>query len=260
MPRPQRCRRVCGYPGSFSFLPEGGGDRGTVLLTLDEFEVIRLVDLEGMSHAQCAQRMEVSRTTVTEICESARRKLALCLVEGRRLVIAGGHYRLCDGSAPGCAAPCRHKDPYQSGGLPRLEKKGRNTMRIAVTYENGSIFQHFGHTAQFKVYDVENGAVTAETLVDTCGSGHGALAGFLVENGVDTLICGGVGGGAQMALAQAGIRLYGGVSGSADEAVKALLEGTLGYDPNVRCDHHDHGHGGEGHTCGSHGCGSHGCH
>ena len=76
-------------------------------------------------------------------------------------------------------------------------------MKIAVTYENGQVFQHFGHTAQFKLYEVENGAVTAAQVVDTNGSGHGALAGLLAQQGVDCLICGGIGGGAQMALAQA---------------------------------------------------------
>ena len=93
-------------------------------------------------------------------------------------------------------------------------------------------------------------------VVDTNGSGHGALAGFLVAHGVDTLICGGIGGGAESC--QAGIRLFGGVSGSADEAVNALLAGNLGsHNPNVHCDHHDHE---AGHSCGDHGCGSHSCH
>ena len=96
--------------------------------------------------------------------------------------------------------------------------------------------------------------------VDTNGSGHGALAGFLMQNGVDTLICGGIGGGAQAALAEAGIKLYGGVSGDADAAVNALLSGSLSYNPYVHCDHHDHEHGEEGHTCGDHGCGKHSCH
>lgn len=134
-------------------------------------------------------------------------------------------------------------------------------MRVAVTYEDGMVFQHFGHTQQFKVYDVEDGVITAEKIMDTNGQGHGALAGVLRSGQIDTLICGGIGGGAQAALAEAGIRLYGGVSGSADEAVKAFLAGTLGYDPNVHCDHHDHE---TGHSCGSHGneeghsC-SHGC-
>ena len=130
-------------------------------------------------------------------------------------------------------------------------------MRIAVTYENGSVFQHFGHMEQFKIYDVQDGKIIASEVVDTAGSGHGALAGVLSALNVDALICGGIGGGAQMALEAAGIRLYGGVSGSADAAAEALAAGKLDFNPDVRCDHHDH-HG-EGHTCGSHGCGSHSC-
>ena len=138
-------------------------------------------------------------------------------------------------------------------------------MKIAATYENGNIFQHFGRSEAFKFYDVDGGAVTATAVVSTNGSGHGALAGFLTQHGVDTLICGGIGGGAQAALAEAGIKLYGGVSGGADAAVAALLVGNLGYNPNVHCDHHDHEHGEGGHTCGDHGCGHHdhghhGCH
>jgi len=106
-----------------------------------------------------------------------------------------------------------------------------------------------------KIYDVENGQVTAQRVVDTAGSGHGALAGFLSGWKVDTLICGGIGAGAQEALAQAGIRLYGGVTGSADEAVEALLADRLQYNADVHCDHHSHGHGGHDH-CGEdkHGC------
>ena len=128
-------------------------------------------------------------------------------------------------------------------------------MRIAVTYADGLIFQHFGHTQQFKVYEVENNVVVASEVVDTCGSGHGALAGLLSGLNADVLICGGIGGGARMALQQAGIQLYGGVSGDADAAVADFLAGNLAYNPNVQCSHHDHHHG-EDHTCGDHGCGS----
>lgn len=131
-------------------------------------------------------------------------------------------------------------------------------MRIAVTYENGEVFQHFGHTEQFKVYDVDNGKVVSSQVVDTNGSGHGALAGFLKALNVDALICGGIGGGAQAALARAGIKLYGGASGEADKAVSALLAGQLDFDPNVHCDHHNEEHG-EGHSCGEHSCGEHHC-
>lgn len=136
-------------------------------------------------------------------------------------------------------------------------------MKIAVTYENGQIFQHFGHTAQFKLYEVEDGKIVNTEVVDTNGSGHGALAGLLSALNADVLICGGIGGGAQIALAQAGIKLFGGVNGNADEAVEAFLANSLNYDPEAKCDHHDHHHG-EGHNCGDHGCGSncgsHGCH
>ena len=112
-------------------------------------------------------------------------------------------------------------------------------MKIAVTYENGEVFQHFGHTEQFKLYEVSGGKLLHTQVVDTNGSGHGALAGLLAQLGVDTLICGGIGGGAQAALAEANIRLIGGVQGNADEAVQAFLNGTLAFDPNVHCTHHD---------------------
>lgn len=130
-------------------------------------------------------------------------------------------------------------------------------MRIAVTYENGEIFQHFGHTEQFKVYDIEDGKIVSSQVVGSDGFGHGALAGFLESNSIEILICGGIGGGAQTALANAGIKLYGGVSGNADAAVQAFLEGRLEYNADVKCDHHEHE---EGHSCGSHDCKDQGCH
>ena len=127
-------------------------------------------------------------------------------------------------------------------------------MRIAVTYENGNVFQHFGHSKQFKIYTVEDGKIVNEEVADTNGSGHGALAEFLCDKGADILICGGIGAGAQNALKMFGIRIFGGVQGNADEAVNALVAGSLAYDPNARCDHHDHAHG-EGHDCSDHSCG-----
>ena len=127
---------------------------------------------------------------------------------------------------------------------------------IAVTYEDGKIYQHFGHTSQFKLYDIEDGKITSTQIVETNGQGHGALSGFLSQGEVDVLICGGIGGGAQIALAEAEIKLYGGVSGDADEAVNAYLEGKLDFNPNVQCSHHAHEHSCGGHQCGEdkHGC------
>jgi len=251
MPRPQRCRRVCSEPQYTGFAPEGTECADTVTLTTDEFEAIRLIDLEQYTQEQCAEIMDVSRTTVTGIYESARRKIAEGIVRGRRIAIKGGNYRLCDGSAF-CKNCGRHKENKT------IIQKGDHIMKIAVTYENGQIFQHFGHTEQFKVYTVEDGKIINAKVIGTDGSGHGALAGLLFAKQIDALICGGIGGGAQVALAEAGIKLYGGVSGDADAAVQALLEGKLDFNPNVTCNHH--GHGDHGHSCGDHGCGNHGCH
>jgi len=130
-------------------------------------------------------------------------------------------------------------------------------MKIAATYENGNIFQHFGKTAQFKLYEIENGRIISSEIVDTNGSGHGALAGFLTGCRAEALICGGIGMGAQQALATAGIQLFAGVSGSADEAAQAFAEGRLIAGSAPTCNHHhDHQHEGD---CGDHGCGSHSC-
>ncbi len=143
--------------------------------------------------------------------------------------------------------------------IKKINQKECVVMRIAVTYDNGTIFQHFGHTESFKVYDVEDKKIVAEEVLATKGQGHGALADFLADAKVDILICGGIGGGAQSALTEAGIKLYGGASGNADEAVKALLADRLVYNPDVKCSHHEHEHG-EGHKCGDHGHEGHSCH
>ena len=120
-------------------------------------------------------------------------------------------------------------------------------MKIAVTYDNGTIFQHFGKTETFKVYEVENNQIVSSEIVESNGSGHGALAGLLAGQNVDVLICGGIGGGAQAALADAGIELYSGVQGDADEAVDFYLKGEL-ISSGANCDHHHE----DGHSCGSH--------
>lgn len=134
-------------------------------------------------------------------------------------------------------------------------------MKVAVTYENGNVFQHFGHSKQFKIYEVLDGEIKSGTVISTNGNGHGALADFLKTQNVDTLICGGIGGGAKNMLATAGITLYGGVAGSADQAVDDLLAGKLQFNPDVECLHHGahHGHdchgghdGHSGHSCGGH--------
>lgn len=244
MARPRKNRIVSALPGSEGFVPLGckqGQCCGQVIMTVEEYETLRLIDYLKLTQEECAAHMEVSRPTITGIYEAARFKVADALVNEKQLLIEGGSYDFSH----------EHKKTAS------IEKENTN-MKIAVTYDNGQIFQHFGHCQNFKVYSVEDGKIISSEVVNAAGSGHGALAGFLQNLGAEMLICGGIGGGAQNALAQAGIQLYGGVAGSADDAARALAEGVLAYNPNVHCDHHDHG---EGHSCGEHHCGEdkHGC-
>lgn len=247
MARPPKCRCIGGYPDFWSFSPDDESMEEPVVLSLDEYETIRCIDWLGQNQEKCAQEMQIARTTVTAIYESARRKIADALVNGRRIVFSGGSYRL-----------------RETSEIRNLKKKGSGVMRIAVTYENGEIFQHFGFSEKFKLYDVNNGVVEKEEIVETNEQKHGARAGLLKQAEVDTLICGGIGGGSQMALAEAGITLYPGCSGDADAAVKALIAGTLEKKDPAACGHHHgdahqcchhgegHGHHHEGGHCGHH--------
>ena len=136
MPRTRKCRKICGFPDYYSFIPEDAeaGNIGTIMLSLDEFETIRLLDYEGLNQEQCAARMGVARTTVTAMYESARKKLISAVVEGKRLCIAGGNIEID-----------RERTPLSV----EIKSKGEKTMRVAVTYDNGNVFGHFGRTEQF---------------------------------------------------------------------------------------------------------------
>lgn len=128
-------------------------------------------------------------------------------------------------------------------------------MKIAVTYEDGKVFQHFGHTEHFKIYEFGDSGLTNAMVIGTNGTGHEAMAEFLAKGDVKVLICGGVGDGAMQALSEAGILVVPGVSGEADLAVANFLRGIIETDNTPNCDHH-----GEGFSCGG-GCGGcGGCH
>lgn len=254
MPRPSKSRRVCRAPRYAEFFAKEAMQEKDrfVRMSVEEYETIRLMDYMGLTQAEAAEQMQVSRATVQVLYTEARKKMARFLVEGISMQISGGDYELCGNGMDGVCGHC--------AGEAQAGKTGKSEviqMKIAVTYENGQVFQHFGHTEQFKVYNVEDGKIVSTEVVDTNGQGHGALAGFLFGGGVDVLICGGIGGGARNALAEAGIELYPGAMGDADAQVESFLAGKLVYDPNTTCNHHDHEHGEGG--CGDHegGCGHH---
>ena len=251
--RRQKLRRVGIIPEYRGFTPDGLASGDAIDMTIDELEVLRLCDLEGLNQEAVAQHLGIARATVAAICSRAHRKVANALVNGRALIIEGGNIVYSPITTTTAAWPAKEVD----------------TMRVATTYDNGNIFMHFGRSEQFKIYDIQDGKVLNEQVVGTGGTGHGALAGLLANGGVDTLICGGIGGGAINALSQSGITVYAGAQGSCDACVEALIAGTLAQSGEATCDchGHDHEHTHEhGESCGCHGHHDHeghegcGCH
>ena len=184
--RREKLRRVGIIPEYRGFTPDGLASGDAIDMTVDELEVLRLCDLEGLNQEAVAQQMGIARATVAAICSRAHRKVADALVNGRALVIEGGNIAYSPIATTTAAWPAKEV----------------GTMRVATTYDNGNIFMHFGRSEQFKIYDIQDGKVLNEQVVGTGGTGHGALAGLLANGGVDTLICGGIGGGAINALAK----------------------------------------------------------
>lgn len=256
MGRVTKARRVCGMPLYARFAPQPDEAKAPVRMEIEDYECIRLMDYLGMTQEECAAQMGVARTTVQGIYTRARRRLAGALVEGRPLEIAGGNFELCPQQGNGCGQSRCRPQPHTAVGASMnvptdlSETKGRIFMRLAIPYDNGQVFQHFGRSEQFKIYEVADGAIEATHMLENNGEGHGALVTLLHQEQVDVLICGGIGAGAQNALKEAGIRFYGGVQGEADKAAADFLADRLAYDPAVHCEHHGEGHGHvHGHGC-----------
>ncbi len=242
MPRPEKPKMIGTMPQRVHFCacPKKTSEM-SVVLTLEEFETIRQIDYLGMTQEACADHMNVGRGTVQSLYAEARRKIARFLIENLDLAIAGGHFAL--------------KTLAEEDQKKERSMKGNQTMKIAVTYENGSVFQHFGRTAQFKIFEIEENKIVKSEVVDSNGAGHGALVGLLSDLGVTTLICGGIGGGARNAFAEIGLEVISGAVGPVDQQVESFLSGHLETSSEQECHHHE-GHGeGAGHCHGG-GCGS----
>lgn len=224
MSRPNKYKKIGKLPQYTQF--KGENNHLKIILSLEEYETIRLIDYLGYSQLECAHQMEVSRATIVALYNNARKKIARFLLEGCDLEINGGHYQI----------------NYQEGD---------SIMKIAVTCVNGQVFQHFGHCPSFLICYVEDGKIISTEMLNTEGHGCGMLAGFLKENGVDVVICGGIGGGAKNHIEASGMKLLPGASGDALAQVESYIAGTLNYDPNTECDHHKHD---ENHQCGHHQC------
>lgn len=232
-------KTVRASPTACCFMACAVAPQGEVAITLliEEWESMRLVDYLGLDQAGAASSMGVSRQTVQSLLQAARQKTARALVEGVALTIQGGAYV---------------KAPNLNHHSNRSKK-----MKIAVTCEGNTVFQHFGRTPEFCVYTIEDGKASGVEKLQAPAEGHGALVGFLKEHGINALICGGIGGGAVNRLREAGIAVFAGASGDVEQQVSSYLSGQLQANDGAGCGHHDHDHGCGGHHDHDHGCGEH---
>ena len=188
MPRTPSPKTIRSTPATRVFTPLEGEPttvQGGIILLLEEWEALRLVDYAGLEQTEAAISMGISRQSVQMLLSSARSKLARVVVEGLPLRIQG--------------------DPKQTGKSDTSLIKRNSRMKIAVTAQNTQVFPHFGRTPEFYIVTAEDGKITDENIIQAPAEGHGALVSFLVSQDVDTLICGGIGGGAVNSLRAAGI-------------------------------------------------------
>lgn len=237
MPRTPAPKTIRSTPIARAFYPSTADTepgQSAIHLLLEEWEALRLVDYLGVEQSAAAESMGISRQSVQMLLASARSKIARAIVEGQSLQIQ--------------AAP--------KINLSKILANQRNLkMKIAVTAQNTQVFPHFGRTPEFYIVSAEDGKITEENIIQAPAEGHGALVTFLVSQGVDALICGGIGGGAVNSLRAAGIQIYAGASGPVKDQVLSLLSGQLPEQGEANCDHHDsHEHG---HEHGEGGCGHH---
>lgn len=218
MPRPSKPKIIGKKPQYTHFT--GENNHLKVVLSVEEYETIRLIDYLDYSQDECAKQMQISRSSVVSLYNNARKKIARFLLEGCALNIEGGHYKI-------------------------EENKGEKIMKVAVTCVEGQVFQHFGHCPSFLVCTIEEGKIVSTSMLNTLGTGCGALAGFLKNHHIDVVICGGIGAGAKNHITAAGMTILPGASGDALAQVESYIAGTLNYDPNTECDHHHE----DGHDC-----------
>lgn len=227
MPRPRKCRKVCCLPRANAFVPIGGGTEGAVVMTVDEYEAIRLIDHEGFSQEACSAYMHVARTTVQQIYNNARKKLSMVLVDGLPLKIEGGDYRLCDGAEQkcGCGGCQRHRQQRAVE-----DREGGRTMIVAIPVDENKkdVCVSFGRAPYFLLHDSQSGE---EQFVENPGAqaegGAGICAAqFVVDSGAGALLTIRCGENAAEVLHEAQVKIYE-AAGNASQSLAAFAEGTL---------------------------------
>lgn len=226
MPRPRKCRKVCQLPSNFGFEPINAGQTmDPIVLTVDEYETIRLIDREGFSQEQCGEYMKIARTTVQQIYTSARKKLADALVEGIPLRIRGGDYQLCDGKEDfcGCGGCRRHR---RSSVQSAEEEK---TMKIAIPLDDDkeNVCVSFGRAPYFLFAEGEKIEILENPAADAEGGAGIKAAQFLVDQGAKILITVRCGQNAADVFQAADMKIYSAAGASAKDNLSAFADGKL---------------------------------
>src|SRR5665648_135695 len=258
MPRPPKWRCLNAPITARFFMPSADlpADMPSNRMSLDGLEVLRLLDLEGLSQEEAATVLGVSRSSVSRTASKARRALVEAIWRGEALTVEGGPVAVLkerrQSARPGDSLGPREQDVRD--GTP--QKNQGEIMVIAVPHESGSVNQHFGRTREFLVTSAQDGAIRERSVYEVPGMQHNhlALAGFLQDRGVDVILAGGMGAPMREALERSGFEVICGVSGLAEDAVGAYLRGEVEPGP-ATCGHHH----GEAHVHGEHHHGEGGC-
>lgn len=260
MPRPPKWRCLEEPVAGRVFKPAGlrTDKLPTRRMTLDGLEVLRLLDVEGLSQDQAAALLGVSRSSVSRTASKARRVLVEAVWRGEALVVEGGPVAVLKERRRLKQSPSARSSARQNVGERTPPETGEK-MVIAVPHQSGSVNQHFGQTREFLVASTEDGAVRESSVYEVPGMqhNHSALAGFLRDRGVNVILAGGMGAPMRDALEHTGFEVICGVSGPAEEAVGAYLRGEVVPGPST-CGHHHGEHHAHGHNHGEHHAGG-GC-
>lgn len=227
MPRPRKCRKVCRLPDNDGFIPIRSGENlAAIILNVDEYETLRLIDREGFSQEQCGDYMHIARATVQQIYTNARKKLADALVEGRPIRISGGDYRLCDGTETYCGCGGCHKHS-RSPMMKSDKEEGKMKIAIPLDENKQDVCPVLARAPYFLFKDAETESIVENPAAQAQGGAGLQVAQFLVDNDVHTLITVRCGQNAADVFTAAGMKIYKSVNKTAVEELAALAEGTL---------------------------------
>lgn len=237
MPRPLKERIIMDKPNCCKFIPENIREVGSVILTFDEFDVIRKCDHERLSQENCANTMKISRTTVQRIYASARAKIAEALVLGKILEIEGGNVQLMPASE-------QQNQMYTN-------EMGEFNMKIAIGRDGDNVANHFGHCNDFRIIEVVDNRIVSQNDIHDETRVHQDRPQFLKDLGVDVLIMNSMGKGAFNRLIALNIKTVYAENKSVEDALNSYLNKTLNSElvghECVGCDSTNHKHKGHKH-------------